>query len=149
MPTVSKRDVGNSRYCKMHRINLGKTMQIQLHAETDIELSRLHEPDFDVSSDDPEQHFSATAMFATSLAMCTFAVLAAYGERAGAGVENLTMRLRWRYGEKPHRIEHVSMDVRWPELPESRLDAAMRAAATCTLHRTLEHSVEVDTMIDN
>jgi len=126
---------------------MDRTVNIKLVSDTDIFLSRLHEEGFDVSSDDPALHFGAMGTFATSLAMCTFAVLASYAQRVDVGVDDLTIGMSWGYGEKPHRIKQLDMDIRWPEVPESRLDAAMRAAATCTLHRTLEHSVEVETMI--
>ncbi len=122
-------------------------MNIKLISDTEIFLSRLHEEGFDVSSDDSALHFGAMETFVTSLAMCTFAVLASYAKRIDAGIDGLTMGMSWGYGEKPHRIKQLEMDIGWPEIPESRLDAAMRAAATCTLHRTLEHSVEVETMI--
>lgn len=125
-----------------------QAVNIQLVSDTEIRLSRLHNDGFDVTADHPELYYGAMETFVTSLAMCTFAVLSAYGERIDAGVEDLTMRMRWRYGERPHRIESVDMEIHWPEIPDSRLDAAMRAAATCTLHHTLEHAVEVETMID-
>ena len=123
-------------------------MNIRLVGDTEIRLSQLHVEGFEISSDNPELHYGALQTFVTSLAMCTFAMLASYGQRIGAGVENLTFVMKWTLCERPRRIEHVDMDIRWPEIPESRLDAAMRAAATCTLHRTLQHAVEVDTVID-
>ena len=57
--------------------------------------------------------------------------------------------LTWRYAEKPHRIGHIDMKIHWPRVPESRIDAAMRAAAMCTLHNTLTHDVEIDTSIES
>jgi uncharacterized OsmC-like protein len=125
-----------------------KAVNIQLISDTEIYLSHLYKEGFEVSSDDPELHFRAMETFVTSLAMCTFSVLAGYGQRTDIGVDDLTIRIKWGYAEKPHRIEKIDMDIRWPEIPEAKLDVAMRAAATCTLHRTLEHSVEVETMID-
>ena len=128
--------------------NQGETVDIELISSTEIALKQLHKPGFEISSSDPELHYGAIEMFVSSLAMCTFSVLAAYGERVEVGVDALSIGLKWTYGEKPHRIDQVDMDVRWPEIPESKLDVAMRSAATCTIHRTMTHSVEVETMID-
>ena len=123
-------------------------MEIELISKTEIVLQRLEETGFNISSSNPDLHYGAMQMYVSSLAMCTYSVLAVYGERVEASVDGLTIRLKWSYGSKPVRIDQVEMDILWPEIPESRLDAAMRAAATCTIHRTMEHSVEVETMID-
>ena len=123
-------------------------MDIELISTTEIVLTQLGESGFEISGNDDKLYYGAMEMYVSSLAMCTYSVLAAYGERVEVDVEGLTVRLKWTYGGKPTLIEQVDMDIRWPEIPESKLDTAMRAAATCTIHRTMEHSVEVETMID-
>ena len=124
-------------------------MRIHIKTSAALDLSYLHEGGFDIVSDDPEIDFGAMQMFVTSIAQCTFAVLATYGERFGASAEDISMGVTWKYAESPHRIGGIEMDIRWPQLPESRLDAATRVAHQCTLHNTLRHSMEIDTMVEN
>ncbi len=123
-------------------------MEIHLHQETALTLRRMHEPVLEVVADSEALHYGAMQMFVSSLALCTFAVLASYAERIQAGVEDLEMRMEWRYEERPRRIGYIEMRIRWPQLPESRLDAAARAAAMCTLHNTLHHTVDIDTVVN-
>lgn len=123
-------------------------MKITLHHATDISVSQLHEAGFDIDSQDPEAQFGAIHMCVASLAWCTYSVLASYGQRIDAGVEDMRIRLQWRFVERPHRIGHIDMVIHWPQVPESRLDAAMRAAAMCTLHNTMMHGLEIDTSIE-
>ena len=124
-------------------------MRIHIRSETEVDLSQLHEAGFEVSSEESAPAFGAMQMFAAAVAMCTHAVLASYGQRCGAPADGIRIRVRWRYAERPKRIESLDMDVRWPQLPDSRLDAATRAAHQCTLHNTLGHGVEVSTLVDH
>ena len=123
-------------------------MKITQHHDTDISVSLLHEPGFDIHSEDPQAYFGAVHMCVVSLAWCTFSVLASYGQRIDAGVQDLSMRLRWSYAERPRRIDKVDMAIHWPQVPEARLDATMRAAALCTLHNTLQRGLEIETSIE-
>jgi uncharacterized OsmC-like protein len=123
-------------------------LKIELHGETDLSVSEMHLPGVEIIGETEALHYSALKMFVASLAWCTWAVLATYGERIDAAIDDLHFRMRWRYAEKPTRISNVSMDITWPSLPESRLDAAMRAAAMCTVHNTLHHDVEIDTNVE-
>ena len=74
-----------------------------------------------------------------SLATCTFSVLSAWGSRAGFALDDLVLDVSWTFAEKPHRVDTLALDIVWPSLPASRLEAAKRAAALCTVHVTLEH----------
>lgn len=123
-------------------------MKIQLNAPEDLEVSELTEPDMQIDSRSEETHFSAMEMFATSLAICTASVMIAYAQRIAASTEGLSVRMRWSYSEQPFRIGDITMDIHWPGLPESRLKAAQRAAAQCTLHNTLEHPPRVETRVN-
>ena len=122
-------------------------MKIVLHAPEDLELKSFDEPGMDIEARDPEAHYGATQMFAASLALCTGSVLVAYADQAGAHVTDLAIRVKWHYADKPFRIGAIDMAIRWPSLPETRLDAARRAASHCTLHHTLEQIPELTTTI--
>lgn len=124
-------------------------MKIIMHDEENLEFRQFSEPTFEVEPADPQLQYSALQMFATSLAVCTYSILTAYGEQANASTDNLSMSIKWNYSEDPFRVEHIDMDIHWPELPESRLKAAQRAASHCTLHHTLEHPPEVVTHVAN
>jgi uncharacterized OsmC-like protein len=123
-------------------------MEIHIVSATEIKLYRLQESGFTIHADDPELHFGSIQMFITSLAQCTFSVLASYGERFGTSADDITIRMQWTYAERPRRrIAAISMQVHWPSLPESRLDAATRAARYCTLHNTLQEGLEAETLV--
>ncbi len=124
-------------------------VKITLHTDTRISVSRLHEAGFEFDSQDPAVHSGAVHLCVASLAWCTYSILASYGQRIEAGTDGMTVDLAWRYAEKPHRIGHIDMTIHWPQVPETRMDAAMRAAAMCTLHKTLLHGVEIDTTIEH
>ena len=59
------------------------------------------------------------------------------------------MHLAWSYVEDPFRIKKIDMEIDWPELPESRMGAAWRAAAMCTIHNTLAHPPEILTRVND
>ncbi len=123
-------------------------MKIQLHSDTELSLSQLTADAIEIAADNPLLHYGAMQMFIGALGWCTAKVLMSYGERIQADTADLSLRLKWGYAEKPYRIGHVDMQIRWPALPESRLDAATRAAALCTLHNTLKEGLEVDTVVE-
>lgn len=123
-------------------------MHIYMHDDTDITLSHFEEPGFQVEVDsEVHAHFSALQMFATSLGLCTASVLATYGDRFDASIDDLSMRIEWSYIEDPYRIESIDMAIEWPSLPDSRVEAARHAAETCTIHNTLHDPPEVETRI--
>lgn len=122
-------------------------MNVIMHHSEDIELTRFDEPGLNIDSHDPEAHFSAMQMFATSMGLCTYSVLAGYAEMDDIDTAQLSVRMRWSYTEHPYRIGRIDMDIRWPELPPARLEAARRAASKCTLHNTLEHPPKVETRV--
>jgi uncharacterized OsmC-like protein len=123
-------------------------MKIHMHTEEDLEFTEFAEPAFELVPSSADQQYSALQMFATAMALCTYSVLFGYGENIDTDVERIRIRIRWAYAEHPFRIDRLEMDVHWPELPESRLEAARRAAAHCTLHNTLEHPPRITTTVE-
>lgn len=122
-------------------------MRILLHGEQDLELREMEEPELSVEAVGEGAYFSALQMFAASLALCTYSVLASYAQRINAGTGGMRMRVRWNYADNPYRVADIDLAVEWPELPESRLEAAERAANHCTLHHTLAHPPAVRTTV--
>lgn len=94
--------------------------------------------------------FSALQMLACSLVLCTGSVLAAYAEGVlKAGIEDLSLRVRWEYADNPYRVGSMHMTVRWPQVPDNRIEAVKRAASTCTVHRTFERPPAIETTVTN
>jgi uncharacterized OsmC-like protein len=122
-------------------------MRIELRSDTSITLSAFHQPDFEIDAGSDEVHFSAIPMFATSLGLCTFSVIAEYARRFEADTSSIEVDVEWSYEEDPFRIGQISMDIRWPDLPEQRLQAVERAASHCTIHNTLEHPPQTETRV--
>lgn len=122
-------------------------MQVVLHSETELELSELTIPGFDLASDTQDLAFSAIPMFVTSLALCAASVLISYADHLQTAFDQLRLRVTWGYEEDPRRIGEIEIDIVWPELPPSRRDAARHAAEQCTLHHTLAIPPRVKTEV--
>lgn len=122
-------------------------MHIHIHSEEDLSIQDFLSPEMTVDAHDPEAAFSALQMLATSMALCTFSVLYAYGETIGVDPAPIHIRVRWSYAPEGTRIDEIAMDIDWPGLPDSRKAAAQRAATSCTVHRTLEHPPVVHTRV--
>lgn len=123
-------------------------MQVVVHAPEDLTLRDFDEPGFDLVYEDPTVEYSAMEMFATSMALCTYSMLVSYGEQIDAPMDNIGVRVRWDYVEDPFRIGAIDLAIDWPNLPPSRLEAAERAAAHCTIHNTLHHPPKVETRLN-
>jgi uncharacterized OsmC-like protein len=124
-------------------------MKIIMRSEENLEFRQFNEPGLDIEPLAPEFHYSALQMFATSLAMCTYSVLFAYGEQVQTSTQSLTISLDWTYAKAPMRVNNINMNIQWPGLPSSRLTAAQRAASLCTLHQTLENPPHIVTNVAN
>jgi uncharacterized OsmC-like protein len=122
-------------------------MNVILHGDEDLEFRDFNEPGLQIKSEKPDYEYSALQMFATSLAICTYSILASYGEQVGVGADEVHMSVKWKYAKDSSRITDIDMDIHWPGLPESRLKAAQRAASLCTLHQTLERPPEIATRV--
>lgn len=56
----------------------------------------------------------------------------------------LTIHVSWQNAEeRPARIVAVDMELRWPGLPEERVETAGRVADLCPIHATLKRATEI------
>ena len=90
-----------------------------------------------------ETEYSPFHMLGSALASCTFTVLASWAGHAKIPIDDLVIDVRWTFAEKPHRVDTIALDFRWPSLPANRLAAAQRAAELCTIHATLSQSPSI------
>ena len=94
-----------------------------------------------------ERSYSPFHMLGSSLAVCTHSLLYSWATHAKLGADDLAVEVRWTFAEKPHRIGAIEITLDWPSLPESRRDAATRAATLCPVHATLSHSPTLTTRV--
>jgi uncharacterized OsmC-like protein len=92
-----------------------------------------------IEAESAETQYSPFHMLASAVATCTFSVLASWGTHANVPIEELAVEVGWSFVESPHRVGSLEVVLDWPGLPEGRRAAAERAAALCTVSRTLEH----------
>ena len=90
-----------------------------------------------------EMSYSPFHMLASSLATCTYSVLNSWAVHAKVPVDDLTLEVQWRFADDPHRVGDIGVIFDWPSLPASRLTAAKRVAAMCTVHATLMRAPEI------
>ncbi|MDQ6830201.1 MAG: OsmC family protein [Gemmatimonadota bacterium] len=91
--------------------------------------------------------YSPFHMMASGLGMCTYAVLQSWASHADLAAASLAVEVGWSFAEAPHRVGEYEVLVIWPELPESRRNAAARAAELCAVHSTLTHSPVIRTSV--
>lgn len=120
-------------------------MHIQLITEDSIRLT-AGEARLSFEADDALT-ISPFHLLAASLATCTYSVLHSYGHQAGIPLDDLAIDVSWELSGEPFRVTHMDMALEWPGLPQSRREAARRAAARCTIHNTLEHGSTVETRV--
>ena len=94
-----------------------------------------------------ETTFSPFHMLGGSLAACTYSTLASWAQNAKLTFTDLVIEVGWAFAEKPHRVGAMTLELTWPSLPATRLEAAKRAAALCTVHQTLHHLPEMTTVV--
>lgn len=83
-------------------------------------------------------------LLAGSLSSCTALTLESWAEGAGIDMAPLALHVTWEHAEeRPARIERIEMELRWPGLPEERVETAERVAVLCPIHATLERAAEV------
>lgn len=121
-------------------------MKILLVSDDRIRLEGKAGP-MTIEADSPEMQYSPFHMLASSLATCTYSVLASWGTNAKLPVDDLSVEVGWSFVEDPHRVGSMSIDIDWPSLPEARRAAAQRVAALCTVKKTLEQPPQVATSV--
>jgi uncharacterized OsmC-like protein len=92
--------------------------------------------------------FGPLQMLAASLALCTAAAVRTYGETANIDLAGYAVDLDWEYVDQPYRVGAYSMTLLLPgTAPEARHKAILRAAGTCTVHRTLMRAPTITTTL--
>jgi uncharacterized OsmC-like protein len=111
-------------------------MRVRSSGPNQLELTQVSSPEVELQI----ESLGAIELLAASLGVCTARVLDAYAANvAKVPIDSLAIRVSWELDEHPLRVGALDVGIVWPELPESRLEAARRAALTCTVHRTFSH----------
>jgi len=113
-------------------------LQITLTSEESVRLEPTSGP-MTIEAPTADRLYSPFHMLGSSLAFCTYSILASWASNAGIGTDSLVVDVAWSFGEKPHRVTDLRVAFSWPELPASRRAAAQRVAELCTVHATLTH----------
>ncbi|HUF17601.1 MAG TPA: OsmC family protein, partial [Thermoanaerobaculia bacterium] len=87
--------------------------------------------------------YSPYHMLGSSLATCTWSVLASWAQQAGLSTGDLAIEVRWSFVDDPHRVGSITLTFFWESLPEVRRQAAQRAARLCPIHHTLSVPPEI------
>jgi uncharacterized OsmC-like protein len=117
-------------------------VKITLLSEDAIRLTPQPGP-LTIEAQSAEQTYSPFHMLGSGLATCTFSVMHSWATHADLRADDLTIEVRWRFSEDPHRVAEISLIFDWPSLPERRIAAAKRVAEMCTIHATLKHPPRV------
>lgn len=121
-------------------------MKIVLEGETAIRLEPAAGM-LTIEADSPSRSYSPFHMLGSALAGCTFEVMQSWANHAKLDVSDLVIRVEWDFAETPHRVSAMRCSIKWPSLPEARLQAAERAAALCGVHATLKTPVSLATTV--
>ena len=124
-------------------------MEIQVLGQTELRLSRFDLVELNVRLVNNSDRYSAIAMFVTSIARCTFAVLDHYAMRMEVTTENIVTHLTWGFIQDPTRINQITMKIYWPELAGNRIASVERASHKCTLSMTIKDCIEINTSVFN
>ena len=121
-------------------------MKFTLIAEDGIRLEPLPGP-MTIEADSADQLYSPFHMLGSSLAFCTYSVLASWAGNARLKSDDIVIEVRWSFAEDPHRVGAMDMKIEWPSLPEARRSAAQRVADLCAIHGTLTHPAVLSTNV--
>ncbi len=120
-------------------------MQLTIIDETYIRLDVDGQDDLAING----SPFGPLQMLATSLAMCTAAVLHDYAVTAQLVAEPFAIEVRWSYAGRPRRVDQFDMRLLLgPHIPPSRHAALLRASGYCTVHATLTRSATIQTTLE-
>ena len=117
-------------------------MKVILVSDDAIRLEGIPGP-MTIEAPTAETTYSPFHMLGSSLAVCTYSVLASWGSTVGIDHEGLAIDVAWTFAEKPHRVGAVTLTFEWPGLPDKRVETAKRVAALCPIHATLHQSAHV------
>ena len=118
-------------------------MKITLLGDDAIRLDPVPGP-LTIEAPTAETTYSPFHMLASGLATCTFSVLESWATHAKLPIDDLSLEVRWRFADDPHRVGDMAVIIQWASLPDNRLAAAKRVAAMCTVHATLMHRPRID-----
>ncbi|MDQ3243844.1 MAG: OsmC family protein, partial [Gemmatimonadota bacterium] len=107
-------------------------MKITLLSDESIRLEQTGGP-MTIEAESPDQLYSPFHMLASSLAFCTYSVLASWATNANLNADDLAIEVKWTFAEDPHRVGTMDMRMEWPSLPAARDNAAQRVAALCAV----------------
>ena len=124
-------------------------MNIEVLGQTELRLSRFDLDDLKIKLANEAMRYSAIAMFVTSLARCTFAVLDHYAMRMEINTDNIVTHLTWDYTNDPTSINQITMTIIWPELPDKRIASVERASHKCTISTTIKDCIKINTSVVN
>jgi uncharacterized OsmC-like protein len=96
-----------------------------------------------IEAPDEKTEYSPFHMLASSLATCSWSVLASWASNTGLEVVDLAIEVSWEFADNPNRVGRMDMRLDWPSLPAERVEVARRAAALCAIHASLSHPTEV------
>ena len=123
-------------------------MKIKLLGEDGIRLEPIPGP-MTIEADSADQLYSPFHMLASSLAFCTYSVLASWASNAKIESGDIAIQVKWTFAEDPHRVGEIEMNIEWPSLPEARRNAASRVADLCAVHATLTHPPTTRTVVES
>jgi uncharacterized OsmC-like protein len=122
-------------------------MKITLLSDSSIRLEPIPGP-MTIEADSADQLYSPFHMLASSLAFCTYSVLASWASNAKLDSTDIVVEVGWKFAEDPHRVGEMDMNVSWPSLPAARQAAANRVTTLCAVHASLSHSPTINTNVE-
>ena len=123
-------------------------MKITLLGEDGVRLEPIPGP-MTIEADSADQLYSPFHMLASSLAFCTYSVLASWASNAKIESGDIAIQVNWTFAEDPHRVGEIDMKIEWPSLPEARRSAASRVADLCAVHASLTHPPTIKTVVES
>jgi putative redox protein len=116
-------------------------MRVVLLGEQQLRLEMVGEG-FEIASEDVA--ISPYHLLGASLASCTALMFVSWAPQVGVELEPLTVSVSWQMAdERPKRVTGMDMELRWPGLPDNRVETAERVADLCPIHATLKRSAEI------
>lgn len=88
--------------------------------------------------------FQPAELFLGGLASCMLAMMVDYAKRNQIEADQVTVEITGEMESRPRRIARIHATVELPTgLPQTHVDALLRAGHKCTVHTTLEQPPEV------